>query len=279
MRQHLYKLLILISILGLFILINYFLYKTVEQFADASGSPVVTEVDVQKLLEGITKRLCPVMLEIQKTIADNAAAERAQDAGGTKPVTLPKDVDAAFQFMLQESKTLLFSCPAPTSMYQLPSDFSTQLTKSMDYSYTKLSSINKNIQNALDGNAGSSDNTNIADYYKNMSDADKATYDANFKLFTTEKAPVDISKMSATDKEALLSTRYQDLQTVLATTDKDGSNYVDKLLSSLELEFTKLQKTKKKANTGAIYAESSAASEASSKSFGNAKFYTSAHFK
>lgn len=272
--KHLYKLLILVSILGLFLLINYFLYKTVEQFVDASGASVVTEVDVQKLLEGITKRLCPIMLEIQKTIADNAAAERAQDAGGTKPVTLPKDTNAAFQYMIQESKNLLFSCPAPKSMYQLPSDFSTQLKKSMDYSYTKLSSINTNIQNALDGKETSSDDTNIADYYKNMSDGDKSTYDANFILFTNEKKPVDISKMSATDKEALLSTRYQDLQTFLATTDKDGNNYVETLLSSLELEYTKLQKTKKKANTGAIYAESSAAKDAaaSSASTGNAKF-------
>ena len=66
MRQHLYKLLILISILGLFILINYFLYKTVEQFVDASGASTVTESDVERLLEGITNRLCPIMLEIKK---------------------------------------------------------------------------------------------------------------------------------------------------------------------------------------------------------------------
>ena len=274
MRQHLYKLLILLSILGLFVVINIFLYKTVEKFADASGTPVITESDVQRSLEGITKRLCPIMLEIQKTIADSAAAERVQAAGGTNIVTLPQDSLDAFQFMLQESKQLLFSCPPPTSMYLLPSDFTTKITKSMEYANTKLSTINKNIQDALDGKDVASEDITIAEYYSKMSDADKATYNANFKIFTDEKKPIDLSTLSATDKEALLSTRYQDLQTFLAQTTSDESNYVDQMLTVLEAQYAKLQKTKKKTNDGTIYAESSAASEASSKSAstGNAKF-------
>ena len=274
MRQHLYKLLILLSILGLFIVINFFLYKTVEKFADASGASVITESDVQNSLERITKRLCPVMLEIQKNIAESAAAERVQAAGGTTIVTMPQDNLNAFQFMLQESKQLLFSCPIPKTMYQLPSDFSVQITKSMEYAYTKLNTLNTNIQDALDGKDVSSDDITVVDYYSKMSDSDKATYDANLKAFTDEKKPIDLSKLSDTDKEALLSTRYQDLQTILAKTTSDGDNYVEQMLTVLEAQYAKLQTTKKKVNDGTIYAESSAASEASSKSAstGNAKF-------
>ena len=270
--NNIYKLLVLLSILSIFLLINYLLYKTVEQFVDASDISTISESDVKTALQSITTKLCPVLLVIQQTIADNTAVERTQDAGGTRPVTSKDDTDSAFQFMLQESKSLLFSCPPPT-VYQLPSDVAVQLDSSMKYSFTKLSTINSNIQQALSGNATSADDTNIKNYYNNMSSADQETYKANLSTFTAEQKHSDI-QMSPTDKESLLNTRYRDLQTLLAKTNSDGSNYVETLLASIEVQYKTLQETKKQANDGTIYANSSAASDAASSSAntGNANF-------
>lgn len=242
---------------------NIYLTKTLEAF-DTQTSTVNSLADkakqVSDLLTPITNILCPIQQGVQKVIAQtNVNANNQPDANG-KVIEIPatqQDISGAFNEMLFQAKGNLFACPAPTDMTLLPATFSDEISLSFAYLYTKITTINQTVQQALSGQLAE---TNDDDNDKPGSSLDTILHALRTKAYSAtldqynaeQEAMTTPATLTDTETDALLTDRLTKLNQLLAKKDPLGFNLVNTSLTSLQQEYTQLKKTSNKAKNGEL---------------------------
>jgi hypothetical protein len=256
------KIFIVIFTLFLFCTIFFTFYRKVEAFLDIQQQ-TSNQDKVSQVLVPITNRLCPLLAEIQKTIAKNlkvssnvnstptqADSKRAYEdtkintMNPVQPVLNQEDLNSAFSRMLKESQHLLISCPPPTDMTMLPSTIADDIYASLVYATNKLVKINKQYSAASSGELATGQSENEDDPYAGLSPANRIAAEQKYaNIMTTYKANQvpSVVRMSLDEREALLNQRLSVLNSLVSRKNANGDNELESLLSSGEKEVSKLK--------------------------------------